>query len=145
MFAFETLGRGLLPRGVPEMLLAAGLGLAALALACAGLYGLQAYSVSRQTREIGVRIAVGARRADIVNQFLTEAVLVCLVGGVLGIAAALGTGALIGWLSDSMRLSFSTLSILVAFFSSTLIGITFGFLPARAAARLDPVVALSRE
>ena len=71
--------------------------------------------------------------------------LVCLVGGVLGIAAALGAGALIGWLSDSMRLSFSTLSILVAFFSSTLIGITFGFLPARAAARLDPVVALSRE
>ena len=58
---------------------------------------------------------------------------------------ALGTGALIGWLSDSIRLSFSTLSILVAFFSSTLIGITFGFLPARAAARLDPVVALSRE
>ncbi|PPJ44801.1 macrolide ABC transporter permease/ATP-binding protein MacB, partial [Rhizobium sp. KAs_5_22] len=69
-------------------------------------------SATERTREIGVRIAVGARRADIVNQFLTEAVLVCLVGGVLGIAAALGTGALIGWLSDSMRLSFSTLSIL---------------------------------
>ncbi|ARC35865.1 MacB family efflux pump subunit [Paracoccus yeei] len=110
-----------------------------------GVMNIMLVSVTERTREIGVRIAVGARRADIVNQFLTEAVLVCLVGGVLGIAAALGAGALIGWLSDSMRLSFSTLSILVAFFSSTLIGITFGFLPARAAARLDPVVALSRE
>ena len=110
-----------------------------------GVMNIMLVSVTERTREIGVRIAIGARRSDIVGQFLIEAVLVCLVGGVLGIALALGAGLLLGWLSAAITLSFSTLSIVVAFLSSTLIGITFGFLPARAAARLDPVVALSRE
>lgn len=110
-----------------------------------GVMNIMLVSVTERTREIGVRIAIGARRFDIVAQFLTEAVLVCLVGGVLGIATALGLGGLLGWLSASVPLSFSTLSIVAAFLSATVIGITFGFLPARAAARLDPVVALSHE
>ncbi len=110
-----------------------------------GVMNIMLVSVTERTREIGVRIAIGARRSDIVNQFLIEAVLVCLVGGLLGVAAALGAGAILGALSDAVQLSFSVLSVVVAFLSSTLIGITFGFLPARAAARLDPVVALSHE
>ena len=91
-------------------------------------------SVTERTREIGVRMAVGARRADIVAQFLTEAVLVCLLGGLLGVALALGAGALLAQLQIDLRLVYSTPTIVLAFLSSTLIGIVFGFLPARSAA-----------
>jgi len=110
-----------------------------------GVMNIMLVSVTERTKEIGVRIAIGARRSDIVAQFLIEAVLVCLTGGVLGIAGALIGGQLVGYFSSDVQLSFSVTAIVVAFLSSTLIGITFGFLPARAAARLDPVVALSRE
>jgi len=110
-----------------------------------GVMNIMLVSVTERTKEIGVRIAIGARRSDIVSQFLLEAVMVCLVGGVIGIAAALIGGVLVERFVDSVRLSFSLTAIVVAFLSSTLIGVTFGFLPARNAARLDPVVALSRE
>jgi len=110
-----------------------------------GVMNIMLVSVTERTKEIGVRIAIGARRSDIVSQFLLEAVMVCLVGGVLGIAGALMGGVLVERFVDSVRLSFSVAAVVVAFLSSTLIGITFGFLPARNAARLDPVVALSRE
>lgn len=109
-----------------------------------GVMNIMLVSVTERTREIGVRIAVGARRSDIVAQFLIEAVLVCLVGGVIGVALAIGTGVLAETLVDSLRLNFSGLSVVAAFLSSTVIGMTFGFLPARSAAQLDPVVALSR-
>lgn len=110
-----------------------------------GVMNIMLVSVTERTKEIGVRIAIGARRSDIVAQFLIEAVLVCLTGGVLGIAGALIGGQMVGYFSTDVQLSFSATAIVAAFLSSTLIGITFGFLPARAAARLDPVVALSRE
>jgi macrolide transport system ATP-binding/permease protein len=110
-----------------------------------GVMNIMLVSVTERTREIGVRVAIGARRSDIVTQFLIEAVLVCLVGGLFGVLAALGIGALLGWLTPDTTLIFSSASIVAAFLSSSLIGITFGFLPARSAARLDPVVALSRD
>jgi len=102
-------------------------------------------SVSERTREIGIRMAVGARRGDILRQFLTEAVLVCIVGGVLGIALSFALGFGLSSFLSGARLSYSTLSILAALGSSTLIGVLFGFMPARSAARLDPVQALARE
>lgn len=110
-----------------------------------GVMNIMLVSVTERTKEIGVRIAIGARRSDIISQFLIEAVLVCLVGGVLGILGALLGGVLVGYITDEIRLIFSGTAIVVAFLSSTLIGVTFGFLPARSAAQLDPVVALSRE
>ena len=110
-----------------------------------GVMNIMLVSVTERTKEIGVRIAIGARRSDIVAQFLIEAVLVCLVGGVLGILGALAGGWVVEALYSAAQLSFSATAIVIAFLSSTLIGITFGFLPARAAAKLDPVVALSRE
>ncbi|WP_116135048.1 MacB family efflux pump subunit [Tropicimonas sp. IMCC34043] len=110
-----------------------------------GVMNIMLVSVTERTREIGVRIAIGARRSDIVRQFLIEAVLVCLVGGTLGIVGALGIGELVAGLGDTVRLNFSLTSIVAAFLSASLIGIAFGFLPARSAARLDPVVALNRE
>ena len=90
-------------------------------------------------------MAVGARRSDILQQFLTEAVLVCLVGGVLGIALALTAGQVFAWLGSSFMFVYSIGSIVGAFAVSTLIGVAFGYLPARSAAELDPVVALARE
>ena len=110
-----------------------------------GVMNIMLVSVTERTKEIGVRIAIGARRADIVSQFLIEAVLVCLVGGVLGILGALTGGWLVELFYADVRLNFSATAIVVAFLSSTLIGVTFGFLPARSAARLNPVEALSRE
>ncbi|MEI4471619.1 MacB family efflux pump subunit [Frigidibacter sp. MR17.24] len=110
-----------------------------------GVMNIMLVSVTERTKEIGVRVAVGARRADIVAQFLTEAVMVCLLGGALGIALAFGIGQLVEGLQSDIRMSYSAMATGVAFLSSTLIGITFGYLPARRAARLDPVVALTRE
>jgi macrolide transport system ATP-binding/permease protein len=102
-------------------------------------------SVTERTREIGVRMAVGARQADIQQQFLIEAVLVCLIGGVLGIGMALGFGAAFARFSSNFTLTFSSSSMVYAFLCATLIGVVFGFLPARSAARLDPVDALARD
>ncbi|MEI4484984.1 MacB family efflux pump subunit [Frigidibacter sp. MR17.14] len=110
-----------------------------------GVMNIMLVSVTERTKEIGVRVAVGARRSDIVAQFLTEAVMVCLLGGLIGIALAFGIGQGVELLRSDIRMSYSAGAALAAFLSSTLIGITFGYLPARRAARLDPVVALTRE
>ncbi|WBU63432.1 MacB family efflux pump subunit [Paracoccus aerodenitrificans] len=126
-------------------LLVAAIAVISLIVGGIGVMNIMLVSVTERTKEIGVRMAVGARRSDITAQFLIESVLVCLVGGVLGILVALGAGGLAASLTESVRLNFSILSIVVAFLSSTVIGIAFGFLPARSAAQLDPVVALSRE
>ncbi|MFT6651673.1 MAG: macrolide transport system ATP-binding/permease protein [Celeribacter sp.] len=126
-------------------LLVAMIAVISLVVGGIGVMNIMLVSVTERTKEIGVRIAIGARRSDIVAQFLIEAVLVCLVGGVLGIVGALSVGYIAGQFYDDVRLVFSSTAIIVAFLSSTLIGVTFGFLPARSAAKLDPVVALSRE
>ncbi|PWR20253.1 MacB family efflux pump subunit [Zavarzinia aquatilis] len=117
----------------------------ALVVGGIGVMNIMLVSVTERTKEIGVRMAVGARQGDIMRQFMIEAVMVCLVGGVLGILLALSFGAVFSSLSSSFRLAFSVPSIVLAVFCASLIGIVFGFLPARSAARLDPVEALSRE
>jgi macrolide transport system ATP-binding/permease protein len=110
-----------------------------------GVMNIMLVSVTERTQEIGVRMAVGARQSDILAQFLIEAVMVCLIGGVLGIALALAIGVGFAALGSDFKLIYSTSSIVMAFGVSSLIGVVFGFLPARRAANLDPVVALSRE
>ena len=110
-----------------------------------GVMNIMLVSVSERTREIGVRMAVGARSGDIMLQFLIEAVLVCIIGGATGVALALLSGLAVTSFASGVRFSYSLVTILVAFGSSTLIGIVFGFMPARAASRLDPVEALMRE
>ncbi|TRL35356.1 MacB family efflux pump subunit [Rhizobium straminoryzae] len=108
-----------------------------------GVMNIMLVSVSERVAEIGVRMAVGARRMDILQQFLIEAVLVCLIGGCLGIALALSVGAAAALSGAGISLIFSATPMLLAFACSCLIGIAFGFLPARNASRLDPVAALS--
>jgi len=110
-----------------------------------GVMNIMLVSVTERTSEIGVRMAVGARQRDILQQFLIEAVLVCLMGGVLGITVALGFGAVFALFSTDFTLVYSPVSIIAAVLCSTLIGVVFGYLPARNAARLDPVAALARD
>ena len=90
-------------------------------------------------------MAVGARQSDIRQQFLIEAVLVCLLGGLLGIALSLAIGWGFSLLGTSFQMVYSTNSMVAAFACSTVIGVVFGFLPARNAAQLNPVEALARE
>ena len=126
-------------------LLIAAIAVISLVVGGIGVMNIMLVSVSERIKEIGVRMAVGARRSDILQQFLTEAVLVCLIGGVLGILTALGAGWLFALFGSSFAFVYSVTSIVSAFAVSTMIGVAFGYLPARSAAQLDPVVALMRE
>ncbi|MEL8223777.1 MacB family efflux pump subunit [Escherichia coli] len=111
-----------------------------------GVMNIMLISVTERTHEIGVRMAVGARRSDIMQQFIIEAVLVCLIGGALGIALSYITGALFNALADGIFAAiYSWQAAVAAFFCSTLIGIILGYLPARKAARMDPVISLASE
>lgn len=125
-------------------LLIAGIAVISLVVGGIGVMNIMLVSVSERVTEIGVRMAVGARQGDILQQFLIEAVLVCLLGGVLGIAVALLFGAVFSSFATNFALVYSPVSFVVAVLCSTLIGIAFGYLPARNASRLDPVVALAR-
>ncbi len=126
-------------------LLIASIAVISLIVGGIGVMNIMLVSVSERINEIGVRMAVGARQSDILQQFLIEAVLVCLIGGLLGIASALAFGVVFSMVGSSFSLIYSTTSILLAFLCSSLIGVVFGYLPARNASRLDPVVALSRD
>jgi len=110
-----------------------------------GVMNIMLVSVTERTREIGVRMAVGARARDIQQQFLIEAVLICLLGGMLGIALSLLLGQLFEHLGSGVRMIYSLPAMGMACLCASLIGVIFGFAPARRAARLDPIHALERE
>lgn len=110
-----------------------------------GVMNIMLVSVTERTQEIGVRMAIGARSSDILQQFLIEAALICLIGGLIGILLALGIGYVLPKVSKEIVLSFSLFSMIGAFITATAIGIIFGYMPAKNAAKLDPVAALSRE
>ncbi|MGU5581279.1 MacB family efflux pump subunit [Aeromonas hydrophila] len=126
-------------------LLIAMIALISLVVGGIGVMNIMLVSVSERTREIGVRMAVGARTGDILQQFLIEAVLVCLLGGAAGVLLSLLIGVLFEHFSSQFTLSYSLDAVLMAFFCSSLIGVLFGFFPARRAARMDPIHALERE
>jgi putative ABC transport system permease protein len=109
-----------------------------------GIMNIMLVSVTERTREIGVRLAVGARSRDILMQFLIEAVTLSVVGGLIGILAGVGSSRLL-----SANFGWTTLvsadSIIIAFAFSAAIGVFFGFYPARKAAQLDPIDALRYE
>lgn len=126
-------------------LLVSAIAVISLIVGGVGVMNIMLVSVVERTREIGIRIAVGARQSDILQQFMIEAVMISLVGGLIGVVLSLGIGVIFGLLVSSMKMQFSLLSLFMAFSSATLIGVIFGYLPARNAARLDPVDALVRE
>jgi macrolide transport system ATP-binding/permease protein len=125
-------------------LLLASIGGIALLVGGIGVMNIMLVSVTERTREIGVRMATGARQTDILSQFLSEAIVVTAIGGVIGVLLGIGVGLLIRAFSD-VGVVFSSEPMLLAFGCAAATGVIFGFAPARKAAQLDPVVALSSE
>jgi putative ABC transport system permease protein len=109
-----------------------------------GIMNIMLVSVTERTREIGIRIAVGAQPGDIRLQFLIEAVTLSLLGGLIGVLCGVGASHLVGIFTD-FKAVVSSGSIILAFGVSSVIGIFFGFYPAHKAAALDPIVALRYE
>ena len=126
-------------------LLVASIAVISLLVGGIGVMNIMLVSVSERVGEIGVRMAVGARQSDILQQFLIEAVLVCVIGGVIGVLFALSFGLLFSAFGSSFHLIYSTTSIVVSVLCSSVIGVAFGYLPARNASKLDPVAALARD
>jgi len=111
-----------------------------------GVMNIMLVSVTERTHEIGVRMAVGARRNDILQQFMIEALMVCLIGGALGIALSYLADPLLTVLAgDIYTAIYSWQAAAAAFLCSTLIGMVFGYLPARKAARMNPVASLASQ
>ncbi len=109
-----------------------------------GVMNIMLVSVTERTREIGIRKALGARRRDILMQFLIESLIVCLIGGLIGVLLGLGAAALVSYFAQLPPL-LSWNSIFIAFGFSSAIGIFFGLYPANKAAKLDPIEALRYE
>ncbi|MFA7894660.1 MacB family efflux pump subunit [Pseudomonas putida] len=108
-----------------------------------GVMNIMLMTVRERTREIGIRMATGARQRDIMRQFLSEAVMLSMVGGLSGIVLALVVGA--GLMLAGIAVAFALPAMLGAFTCAVITGVVFGFMPARKAARLDPVKALTSE
>ncbi|WP_401736831.1 ABC transporter permease [Stenotrophomonas pavanii] len=117
----------------------------ALVVGGVGVMNIMLVSVKERVREIGVRLAVGARQGDILRQFLIEAVLICLFGGALGVLLAFGVSALSSLLALGVPFLFTPGPVLAALVCSSAIGLGFGYFPARSAAQLDPIQALAAE
>jgi putative ABC transport system permease protein len=109
-----------------------------------GIMNIMLVSVTERTREIGLRMAVGARGRDILGQFLIEAVTLSLIGGAIGIAAGVGSAEALSYFAE-WRTLVAPQAIAVAFGFAGAVGVFFGFYPARKAARLDPIEALRYE
>ena len=116
----------------------------ALVVGGVGIMNVMLVSVTERTREIGLRMAVGAREGDVRQQFLAEAVLLCMAGSAVGVLAGIGASHLV---ADAMSwpLLISSRAVGLAAASAVLIGLVFGYYPARKASRLDPIEALRYE
>jgi macrolide transport system ATP-binding/permease protein len=108
-----------------------------------GIMNIMLVSVSERTREIGIRMATGARQRDILQQFLSEAIVVSAIGGVVGVVVGVGAGLAIQAFGNPI--AFTAAPMVLAFGCAAATGLIFGYAPARKAAKLDPVVALANE
>jgi putative ABC transport system permease protein len=117
----------------------------ALVISGIGIMNIMLVTVTERTREIGLRMAVGASRREVLLQFLVEAVLISLVGGAIGIVIGLALPVSVRLFTDKVHVPISPLSVLVAFGVSFAVGVGFGLLPARRASQLNPTEALRYE
>ena len=144
-FNTDTIRKSVESTTATMTLLVSSIAVISLVVGGIGIMNIMLVSVTERTCEIGIRTAVGARRRDILQQFLIEAVLVCLIGGVLGVILALIIALLYSQWSTPIPMVFSPFSIVASLVVSALIGVTSGFLPAHHAASLNPIEALAHE
>ena len=126
-------------------LLIASIAVISLIVGGIGVMNIMLVSVTERTKEIGIRMAIGAKQADILQQFLIEAILICLVGGFMGVMLSMLIGFGFNTFSENFGMIFSTASIVLALVCSTAIGIIFGYMPAKNASNLNPIDALASE
>lgn len=126
-------------------LLISSIALISLVVGGIGVMNIMLVSVTERVKEIGIRMAIGARQHNILEQFLIEAVLICLIGGLVGVMFSFAISMLFNLLATDFAMSFSTISIVMAVLCSSVIGVLFGFMPAKSASQLNPIDALSRD
>ncbi len=117
----------------------------ALIISGIGIMNIMLVTVTERTREIGLRMAVGASRREVLEQFLTEAVLISVGGGIVGILIGIAVPLSVGFFTDQFRVPLSLTSVFVAFGVSLVVGVVFGILPANRASQLNPTEALRYE
>ncbi|WP_370388905.1 MacB family efflux pump subunit [Snodgrassella alvi] len=126
-------------------MLISSIALISLVVGGIGVMNIMLVSVTERVKEIGIRMAIGARQHNILEQFLIEAVLICLIGGLVGVLFSFAISMLFNMLATDFAMSFSTISIVMAVLCSSFIGVLFGFMPAKRASQLNPIDALSRD
>lgn len=130
---------------VTMRLLISSIALISLIVGGIGVMNIMLVSVSERTKEIGIRMAIGAKESDILIQFLIEAIILCIIGGIIGLLTAYSFGYLFNSLSGNFYMKFSTMPAIIALMSSCLVGTIFGYLPAKNASKLNPIDALLQE
>lgn len=110
-----------------------------------GVMNIMLVSVTERTKEIGIRMAIGARKSDILQQFLIEAVLLCVLSGIIGVILAFFAGEIFNWLNLDFVMRFSVAPVVLSLVASSVIGIIFGYIPALRASKLNPIDALLQE
>ncbi|WP_373818138.1 ABC transporter permease, partial [Glaesserella sp.] len=126
-------------------LLISSIALISLIVGGIGVMNIMLVSVTERTKEIGVRMAIGAKQYNILQQFLIEAILICLLGGIIGILLATAIILSFNYWGTDFKMVLSMSSVIIAVLCSTLIGIIFGYIPARNASQLNPITALAQE
>ena len=126
-------------------LLISSIAVVSLVVGGIGVMNIMLVSVTERTKEIGIKMAIGARQSNILQQFLIEAVLLCLIGGAIGIILSYAIGYIFNNFLNGFSMIFSNGSIVLALVTSMAIGIIFGYMPAKNASKLNPIDALSRE
>ena len=107
-----------------------------------GVMNIMLVSVTERTKEIGIRMAIGARKSDILQQFLIEAVLLCVLSGIIGVILAFFAGEIFNWLNLDFVMRFSVAPVVLSIVASSAIGIIFGYIPALQASKLNPIDAI---
>ena len=126
-------------------LLISSIALISLIVGGIGVMNIMLVSVSERTKEIGIRMAIGAKESDILVQFLIEAIILCIIGGIIGLLTAYSFGYLFNSISGNFYMKFSTMPAIIALMSSCLVGTIFGYLPAKNASKLNPIDTLLQE
>ena len=126
-------------------LLISSIALISLVVGGIGVMNIMLVSVTERTKEIGIRMAIGARRGNILQQFLIEAVLICIIGGLVGVGLSAAVSLVFNHFVTDFPMDISAMSVIGAVACSTGIGIAFGFMPANKAAKLNPIDALAQD